>query len=86
MEWRSDIRLLEQAAKLCCTPCSSRTPLFDQVSHTVGAGVKVFCSAAGVNALMTSRMSVTREECEVENGETELSERDDPQEELGFSS
>ena len=62
MEWRSDIRLLEEAAKLCCIPCASFIPLFDQVSHVVGVGVKVFCSSAGINALMSSRMSLRAEE------------------------
>lgn len=69
MDWRSDILLLEEAAKLGCTPCSSDIPLLDQVRHEAGSGVSVWCSSAFVNALARSRMRVTREEFEVENGE-----------------
>lgn len=73
MEWRSDILLLERVAQLSCQPCSSLTPLFNQVSHEVGPGAKVYCSAAVINAVMTGRTRVTREQMEVENGEAELS-------------
>lgn len=60
--WREDIRLLEAAAKLSCGRCAVQMPLFDQVSHVVSAGVKVFCEAAGINAFMAQRIAVTREQ------------------------
>lgn len=62
MKWRGDIRLLEEAAKRCCTPCYSEIPLSDQGTHLVIGGVRVYCSAVFVNAMMGLRMRVTKED------------------------
>jgi hypothetical protein len=62
VQWRGDIRLLEEAAKRCCTPCYAEIPLSDQGNHLVMGGVKVYCTAAFINAMMGLRARIPMEE------------------------